>query len=955
MAEACGCSSLSTCGCCEGITQETPQVIDNRPGLSAIAYRTGTYTQFYETLQARISQSRLPNLRALQSRDPNDFTIALFDAFSVMADVLTFYTERIANESYLGTATERTSVRQLANLVGYRMSPGVSASAYLAFTIDPTAGAFGTVLASPAVAQVLPELVPSVLVPAGTRVQSIPGPGETPQTFETSAQISARSEWNAIQPRMTQPQTIVTSASAVLLSGNITNLKNGDRLLLIPSSGAAEGLPVKSVSVSADGKTTEVDIAWTPPPPPVYSPAASSYIDDPASGAVALTMGLLVDLQKLADMPSAAAALSVATSWWDAGDIVAAAQTNQWPLDQLSSLVNQQVASAASGSVAIFRQQAAPFGYNAPNYYSLPPALTQPSAFAQASTNSSGVVSTTQIEIPAAYSQPWDVAPGTVGESPFTLDQWGNNNLYLDSLYPQIVAGSYVMLTNDTTGTQLIASVTSVSPVTHIQFSVTGKVTKLTVSPIGGISLSSFSLRDTIILCQSEIQSLAQVPVSTNVGEATTTPVITLNGALLGLLSGQQIVLSGITLVSNGSGGYLTGPPAAEVRTLQDVVLAGGFTVITLDSVLDNVYQRSSIAINANVATATNGQSITEVLGNGDGTQAFQSFVLHQSPLTYVQADTISGSTSTLQVWVDSNLWTEVPFFYGHGSSEQIYITSQDDSGTTTIIFGDGITGSRLPTGAANVQAYYRSGIGTGGLVRGNQLSQMMTRPLGVRAVNNPLAATGAADPEDLNTGRTNATLAIMTLGRVVSLEDYQDFALAFVGIGKALATWTWNGQQRVVVLTVGGQTGPIDPSDSVLSRLPATIALNSDPGVQLFPFPYQAIYFKLSATVLISAPVQPADVLTAMTSVLRSTFGYSSRGFGQPVYQSEVVAAMQNIIGVVDVVVAIYLSADPTETPYTQLASSVPQTGGRNDIAPAQLLTLDPSPLDITLTMVTQ
>ena len=48
--------------------------------------------------------------------------IALLDAWATVGDVLTFYQERIANEGYLRTATERRSVLELARLVGYAPS-----------------------------------------------------------------------------------------------------------------------------------------------------------------------------------------------------------------------------------------------------------------------------------------------------------------------------------------------------------------------------------------------------------------------------------------------------------------------------------------------------------------------------------------------------------------------------------------------------------------------------------------------------------------------------------------------------------------------------------------------------------------------------------------------------------------------------------------------------------------
>ncbi len=90
--------ALNNCGCCEGITQETPQTTANRPGLSAIAYRVGTHQQFKASLLARLHSSRQVALNVLRARQDDDFTIALLDAFSTVADVLTFYTERVANE-----------------------------------------------------------------------------------------------------------------------------------------------------------------------------------------------------------------------------------------------------------------------------------------------------------------------------------------------------------------------------------------------------------------------------------------------------------------------------------------------------------------------------------------------------------------------------------------------------------------------------------------------------------------------------------------------------------------------------------------------------------------------------------------------------------------------------------------------------------------------------------------
>src|SRR5437762_4892686 len=121
----------ATCNCCEGVDVITPITIQNRPGLSAIVYRTGAHGSFLETMKARLSSSAFPELAGLTTRETRDASIALLDAWATVADVLTFYQERIANGGYLRTAIERRSILDLARLVGYRLRPALSGSVYL--------------------------------------------------------------------------------------------------------------------------------------------------------------------------------------------------------------------------------------------------------------------------------------------------------------------------------------------------------------------------------------------------------------------------------------------------------------------------------------------------------------------------------------------------------------------------------------------------------------------------------------------------------------------------------------------------------------------------------------------------------------------------------------------------------------------------------------------------------
>ena len=83
-------------------------------------------------------------------------------------------------------------------------------------------------------------------------------------------------------------------------------------------------------------------------------------------------------------------------------------------------------------------------------------------------------------------------------------------------------------------------------------------------------------------------------------------------------------------------------------------------------------------------------------------------------------------------------------------------MTKTNDESKTSIIFGNGYKGARLPTGSENISAVYRTGIGKDGNVKAEQITLLAIKPLGVKEVINPLPATGGvtASRDD---GRRNA------------------------------------------------------------------------------------------------------------------------------------------------------------------------------------------------------
>src|SRR4051794_12672053 len=242
------------CGCCEGVTAVVPVALQNRPGQPQIRYRAGAHGEFLASALAALSEPEFTALQALTTRDSNDFTIAILDGWAVVADVLTFYQERIANESFLSTATERLSLVQLAQHIGYRLKAGVAAETPLAFTLDETPGA--------------PE---RVKVEIGTKVQSIPAAGEKPQTFETIDELEARAEWNALHPALSVQPVIAAGLTSLYLQGTATNLSAGDAILIVGDERLEHPTtyPDKErwdfrllLSVTPDSKNDRTHITW---------------------------------------------------------------------------------------------------------------------------------------------------------------------------------------------------------------------------------------------------------------------------------------------------------------------------------------------------------------------------------------------------------------------------------------------------------------------------------------------------------------------------------------------------------------------------------------------------------------------------------------------------------------------------------------------------------------------
>jgi predicted phage baseplate assembly protein len=274
-----------------------------------------------------------------------------------------------------------------------------------------------------------------------------------------------------------------------------------------------------------------------------------------------------------------------------------------------------------------------------------------------------------------------------------------------------------------------------------------------------------------------------------------------------------------------------------------------------------------------------------------------------------------------------------------------------NQAGNLVVQFGNGVQGARTPTGQSNIRAAYRKGIGEAGMVDAGQLSMPLDRPQGLKSVSNPSPASGAADPASAADARASAPLPTLTINRIVSLEDFQNYALAFPGIAKALASWLWFGTTRGVFLTVAGEGGALlQPDDLVITNLVQAIKSFGNPYIPLQVASYAPRFFQFTASLKIDTyNYSPPLVLAQVWAALSAAFDFSQRQFGQPVVASEIIELIQQTPGVIALELqALNYSGDSPSLPVSgMLVASAPTPGQNTPPLPAEMLLLDPATIN--------
>lgn len=128
-------------------------------GRDVIHYMARDFDSFLQSMREQIP-TKLPEWTEYESE--TDFGNVLLQLFAHMGDILSYYQDRIANESFLTTAQNRRSIIYHLRLIGYRLATAAPASAALSLSVPVTCNEIITITRGDAFATKSQKDKPSV-------------------------------------------------------------------------------------------------------------------------------------------------------------------------------------------------------------------------------------------------------------------------------------------------------------------------------------------------------------------------------------------------------------------------------------------------------------------------------------------------------------------------------------------------------------------------------------------------------------------------------------------------------------------------------------------------------------------------------------------------------------------------------------------------------------------------
>lgn len=495
------------------------------------------------------------------------------------------------------------------------------------------------------------------------------------------------------------------------------------------------------------------------------------------------------------------------------------------------------------------------------------------------------------------------ILPLRAGLTPFleapVTQSGGSAELVLEAIYPQLRTETIVAVENGATGELHQAKVTDVAPepvdVSGTAAGTMAPLTKITLEGDGPPWLTSDAAALTVHFGAIRGGRVVR-PANTEITLENLVPSAGLTGPVepLQLATQSRVLVQDALELGADLAGNVTDDGAGK-GTLTPLSDATPFQAL-----------RTPAKVFGNLVSVSRGESVEEILGSGDATQSFQRFRPTKKPLTYLPAPgTTTGRTSTLEIWVGGVRWREVESLFLAGPEDEVYTVRQTVDGDTEVTFGGLGYGRPLPSGASNVRARYRHGAGAASPPAG--AIRQLARPVqGIRRAVNPLAAFGGDDGDDGADIRKAAPDSALSLGRAVSLLDFEAIARGYRGILNAVAVMAWDEREQRAAVKIYFIPPTADEAGQLRDDLQDHLRAVAAPGTPITVAVAQAEPHTLALDFEVAANRDDAEIQAAALAALanddKGLLAPSNVPIGAPVFRGDILAAVRAVDGVAEV-----------------------------------------------------
>lgn len=243
------------------------------------------------------------------------------------------------------------------------------------------------------------------------------------------------------------------------------------------------------------------------------------------------------------------------------------------------------------------------------------------------------------------------------------------------------------------------------------------------------------------------------------------------------------------------------------------------------------------------------------------------------------------------------------------------YTVDMEEDRRAFLRFGFGAAG-RQPQPGERFQVTYRIGGGERGNVRADTITHIVTMETAIIGVRNPLPALGGTDPEALDKVREQAPYAFRTQECCVTAEDYAMIARRHAQVANAVAHLDWSNDVPMVTLYVQREQGEA-VDRAFVNRLSTFLQAYRILGQT---FTIQGPSF-VGLRITLTIWLQRSTLRSVAEKTLMHLLSNSPGGlfmpdtftFGQPVYQSQILAAVMAVSGVARVEIEHFCRFDST------------------------------------------